>query len=60
VGFHPLHPQIGILNGMGAKGCSLAPYFANEITNFLTQKKPINSLADVQRFSKILQRNISQ
>ena len=60
VGFHPLHPQIGILNGMGAKGCSLAPYFANEITNFLTQKIPINSLADVQRFSKILQRNISQ
>ncbi len=25
VGFHPLYPAVGILNGMGTKGCSLAP-----------------------------------
>lgn len=60
VGFHPVHPQIGILNGMGAKGCSLAPYFANELVNNLTFATPIHDLANVQRFSKILSRNISQ
>ncbi len=24
-GFHPKYPRIGILNGLGTKGCSLAP-----------------------------------
>lgn len=27
-GFHPDYPQLGILNGLGTKGCSLAPYLA--------------------------------
>ena len=54
VGLHPVHKNIGILNGMGTKGCSLAPYFANELAEYLINNKPINPLADVQRFSKIL------
>src|SRR4051812_28367728 len=28
-GLHPQFSQIGILNGMGTKGTSLAPFFAN-------------------------------
>ena len=59
VGFHPLHPSIGILNGMGTKGCSLAPFFAKQLANHLVHNEPINSEADVYRFSKILSRNIS-
>ncbi len=31
VGFHPQYPRVGILNGMGTKGCSLAPYFARQL-----------------------------
>jgi glycine/D-amino acid oxidase-like deaminating enzyme len=58
VGLHPTTPQIGILNGMGAKGCSLAPYFANELVQHLLHNNPINKLADVNRFSKVLQKNI--
>jgi len=54
VGLHPLHKNIGILNGLGTKGCTLAPYFANELTEHLINGKTINPLADVQRFSKIL------
>lgn len=54
VGLHPLHPQIGIFNGMGTKGCSLAPYFANEFANYLVNKTPLNSLVDIKRFAKIL------
>jgi glycine/D-amino acid oxidase-like deaminating enzyme len=31
VGFHPTLKNIGILNGMGTKGCSLAPIFCKAI-----------------------------
>jgi glycine/D-amino acid oxidase-like deaminating enzyme len=54
VGFHPLHPQIGILNGMGTKGCSLAPYFAKQLVDKLIGEGNINPLADISRFEKIL------
>lgn len=56
VGFHPVHQHIGILNGMGTKGCSLAPYFARELVENMVNGIPINPLADVQRFRKILSR----
>ena len=54
VGLHPLHSNIGILNGMGTKGCSLAPYFANQLAQYLVHQSPIDPLADVIRFQKIL------
>jgi glycine/D-amino acid oxidase-like deaminating enzyme len=54
VGLHPLHSNIGILNGMGTKGCSLAPYFANQLAQYLVHQSPIDPLADVIRFRKIL------
>ena len=56
VGFHPLHPSIGILNGMGTKGCSLAPFFARQLTDNLVYQLPIAKDADVNRFAKILAR----
>jgi glycine/D-amino acid oxidase-like deaminating enzyme len=56
IGLHPVHQAMGIMNGMGTKGCSLAPYFANSFTQQLIENKPINPLADVRRFSKILSR----
>lgn len=56
VGLHPLIPSVAILNGMGTKGCSLAPYFANQLTQHLINNSPINPLADVRRFTKVLSR----
>lgn len=56
VGLHPQEPAIGILNGMGTKGCSLAPYFAKQLTNHLYKDEIITPEADVKRFSKILSR----
>jgi glycine/D-amino acid oxidase-like deaminating enzyme len=56
VGFHPGFPQIGILNGMGTKGCSLAPYFANQLVENIKGEGNINPLADIARFEKILSR----
>lgn len=57
VGFHPTHPAVGILNGMGTKGCSLAPYFAHQLVRQITDGSPILPEADVRRFTKVLGRH---
>ncbi|MGN6400054.1 MAG: NAD(P)/FAD-dependent oxidoreductase [Flavisolibacter sp.] len=54
VGFHPLYPNIGILNGMGTKGTSLAPFFANQLVQQLVHDLPVYPEANVHRFSRIL------
>jgi glycine/D-amino acid oxidase-like deaminating enzyme len=56
VGLHPVYKHIGILNGLGTKGCSLAPYFAHQLANYLHDNSPIEPAANVQRFQKILSR----
>lgn len=56
VGFHPLYPAVGILNGMGTKGCSLAPYFARQLVRSLSAGEEILPEADVRRFAKVLSR----
>jgi hypothetical protein len=56
VGFHPVHTAVGILNGMGTKGCSLAPYFAHQLVQNITIGSAIRPDADVRRFSKVLSR----
>ncbi|MGZ5221785.1 MAG: NAD(P)/FAD-dependent oxidoreductase [Chitinophagaceae bacterium] len=56
VGFHPVHTNIGILNGMGTKGCSLAPFFAKQLTEHLLYEEPISADASIDRFKKILTR----
>lgn len=54
VGFHPLHRRIGILNGLGTKGCSLAPYFARQLVEKIKGEGNINPLVEINRFEKIL------
>lgn len=54
VGFHPLFPAVGILNGMGTKGTSLAPFFANQLVQHIVHGFPMAPEADVHRFSRIL------
>ena len=56
VGFHPVNKNLGILNGMGTKGCSLAPFFAKQLTEHLISEKEIIPEADIKRFSRILSR----
>jgi glycine/D-amino acid oxidase-like deaminating enzyme len=58
VGLHPLYPQVAILNGMGTKGCSLAPYFARQLVDFIKHGHPIQADADVRRFEKVLTRGL--
>ncbi|HMH24229.1 MAG TPA: FAD-binding oxidoreductase [Puia sp.] len=56
VGFHPRYPAIGILNGMGTKGCSLAPWFASQLAQYIAEGTPILPEADIKRFSRVLSR----
>ena len=54
IGFHPQYPTIGILNGMGTKGTSLAPFFAHQMAQHLVYDIPLMEEVDVRRFSRIL------
>ncbi|HEY1113916.1 MAG TPA: FAD-dependent oxidoreductase [Chitinophagaceae bacterium] len=54
VGLHPLHPQIGILNGLGSKGTTLGVFFAYQLAQHLVYGQPIIKEADVARFTRIL------
>ena len=54
VGLHPLYSNVAILNGMGTKGCSLAPFFAKQLTDLLVSNTAIEPEADIKRFSRIL------
>lgn len=56
VGIHTAFKNVGILNGMGSKGCSLAPWFAKQLSLHLVENKPLDKDADVNRFSKLLVR----
>lgn len=56
VGFHPRHAAVGILNGLGTKGCSLAPYFAKQMADHLIYHTPILPEAAISRFQKLLSR----
>ncbi|WP_044282831.1 NAD(P)/FAD-dependent oxidoreductase [Candidatus Amoebophilus asiaticus] len=40
-GLHPQYPQLGIFNGLGSKGISLAPYLAGEFVEYLLYGKSL-------------------
>lgn len=50
VGLHPKNKRVGILNGMGTKGCSLAPYFARQLADHILHGTPIHPEASIGRF----------
>lgn len=54
IGFHPIQPAIGIFNGMGTKGCSLAPFFAPQLVQHIQHQSPLQPEADIQRFKRVL------
>jgi len=56
VGLHPSYPAMGICNGMGTKGCSLAPYFAHQFIEHCENGTPIHVEASLERFEGILKK----
>jgi hypothetical protein len=54
VGFHPLYKNVGIFNGLGTKGCSLAPYYANQFALQIAKADAIDEAVDIKKFENIL------
>ena len=50
IGVHPNHPNLYIFNGLGTKGVSLAPYFANHFVSHLINNEMILDEISVSRF----------
>lgn len=50
IGLHHENTLLGIINGMGTKGASLAPYFVNQFVEFLLEEVTLNKEADIARF----------
>ena len=49
IGLHPAHPTIGVFNGLGTKGVTLAPYFAGEFVQYLENDKELKSEVNIDR-----------
>ncbi len=49
IGVHPEFKHIAIFNGMGTKGASIAPYWANHLIEAFTTGQKIEKIADVKR-----------
>lgn len=53
LGSHPVHPKLVIFNGLGTKGVSLAPYFSNQLANWLLEKDEIIKEVNINRFKPL-------
>lgn len=50
VGNHPAHKNVYILNGLGTKGVSLAPYFSDMLVKHLENDEKISPEVNIERF----------
>lgn len=53
IGQHPHYEQIGIFNGLGSKGVSLAPYWAKKYLNFLESGEELHPEVNIARFNSL-------
>jgi glycine/D-amino acid oxidase-like deaminating enzyme len=53
IGMHPEFENIGIFNGLGSKGVSLAPYFAKQFVDFLVYQKELHPEVNINRFASL-------
>ena len=50
VGIHPELETIGVFNGLGTKGVSLAPYWADHLVRYLTTGKKLDDAVNISRY----------
>lgn len=54
LGQHPKHKHMYLFNGLGTKGVSLGPYFANHLVANILKDEPLLKEVDIKRFYKSL------
>lgn len=52
IGVHPDYEQLAVFNGMGTKGFSLSPYFANAFVSYLEKGQRFEEEAQISRYEK--------
>lgn len=50
IGVHPEKRNVCIFNGLGTKGVTLAPFFANQLIQHLENNKELNPLVNIKRY----------
>ena len=53
LGMHPEVENIGIFNGFGSKGVSLAPFFGKQFVDFLVYQKELHTEVNINRFASL-------
>jgi len=50
IGQHQLHKNYFIFNGMGSRGCFMAPLLAKELVDHIEHAKPLHEEVEINRF----------
>lgn len=50
IGLHPEYEPLGIFNGLGTKGVSLAPYFADQFLHFIETGRQLDKEVNINRY----------
>jgi glycine/D-amino acid oxidase-like deaminating enzyme len=53
LGMHPELKNVGIFNGFGSKGVSLAPFFGKQFVDFLVYQKELHPEVNINRFASL-------
>jgi glycine/D-amino acid oxidase-like deaminating enzyme len=53
LGMHPEIENVGIFNGFGSKGVSLAPFFGKQFVDFLVYQKELDKEVNINRFASL-------
>ncbi len=52
LGVHPKHQKLAIFNGLGTKGASLGPFWANAMVDHLVDGAPLDEEVNIQRYQE--------
>lgn len=53
LGSHPEHKNVLIFNGLGTKGVSLAPYFSNQLADWMEGKINLDKEVNINRYKSL-------
>ena len=53
LGEHPAMKSVFVLNGLGTKGVSLAPYFSEVLIRLTENRQSLNKEVDIERYKSV-------